>query len=112
MKLIYRDDPTVIDRNAYKKNIFSIHVSPNNANGSTIHRTVLTRDKPVESHIWTDAVKKKTGFTPLFFKICSDLRGDFDCHPHNKTVLVGKFNPDLFSLYYAVWVSAPEVRFL
>jgi hypothetical protein len=106
-----RNDPTSPVPSPYVESRISIHVTPNNPSGNTIHRTVISKDAAVDSYIWTDAVKRKTGFTPIFSKLCSNMRVGFDPKRHDMIVRVRSYNPSVLVLCYSVWVSAPEREF-
>src|SRR5258708_19004545 len=103
-----RNDPTSPVPSPYVESRISIHVTPNNPSGNTIHRTVISKDAAVDSYIWTDAVKRKTGFTPIFSKLCSNMRVKFDPKRHDMIVRVRTYNPSVLLLFYLVLLSTPQ----
>jgi hypothetical protein len=95
----------------YVENRISVHPTERSLSGNMIHRTVISKDKAMDSYIWTDAIKKRTGFTPIFFKICSNMQDGFNPKRSGRIIQVANYKPGVQTLCYSVWVGAPDRKF-
>lgn len=103
-------DPTNI--NPAKPSRYSIHTSESDPIGNLFHRTLITQKISQESHVWTDAIKKKSGFSFLYAKLCCDMDERFAPKTSENVELLGSYDSNEFSLCYMILVSAPEQRFI
>jgi hypothetical protein len=108
---MYREDTATFDMNPYIESRIRIHPSLGHPDGNTIHRTLVSQKIARSTYIWTDAVKKKTGFTPVFWKLCSNMTLGYEPKRSGAVVHLGAYDPSDFVLCYAVLVSSLERRF-
>jgi hypothetical protein len=109
----YREDAVSPTNNPYSESRISIHTSSDNPDGNLFHRTLITRDIRRDTYIWTEAIKKKSGFAPVYFKLCSPMQvAGYEPTRHDRAINIGDFDPRFFTLCYAVLVSSPERAFV
>lgn len=108
--LFYREDVFSQDEDGYAESRYSIHPTADAPAGNTLHRTLRTRKRTLHSYIWTEAVKKRTGFCSLFCSMCPDLKAGYDSTPRKRSVVVGEYDTSQFSLCFNVLVSAPDMK--
>jgi len=91
---------------------YSIHASADSAyNNTYINHTMLMSDKSkFKTEYVTQALKGKQNFVFLFCRRCADLRiPTFRVKARDTNLIkIGSYNPDFFTLFYAVIVCAPE----
>jgi hypothetical protein len=97
---------------------FSIHLSKKSPLFNSIHMTqcVEGRTKPIESHLLTDAVKKKRGFCQIYVRRCMNLNADWFVpedidNASTEIVVVDEHHPQTENLIHSVLVGAPDAIF-
>lgn len=88
---------------------YSVHLTPNDPEGSTIHHTAELKGRPpVETWYWTKIFRQKQKYAflgatryPFYYKRASKVR-----LPKRS---IGSYDPETFSLIYAILVSHPDV---
>lgn len=109
---LFSDDVSGSRRSPYIESKLSIHTSEQQPFSNAIHRTVISRDlPPQDTSVWTDAVKRKSGFTPIFWKLCSDMYLSHTPKPKTLPVHIGAYDPNHYSLCYCVLLGAPSTSF-
>jgi hypothetical protein len=95
---------------------YSIHASQDSEHGiNYVHHTAVLDEGlgPLESTFVTRALKNEGAFTRLYTQRCGDLRraAFISKGTAPKTVSLGCYNPDHFTLIYVVLASAPSTAF-
>lgn len=94
---------------------YSIHASPKSADFTTIKQTVRLEDDCLTHVSLTDAIKKKSGFSPIYVRRCqhpvSDVRDKK--YKSTDTVVTLPALPDheRLTLFHGLFVGHPDVDF-
>jgi hypothetical protein len=93
---------------------YSIHLSPKSPDFNVIKQTLAIEheEEPLTSVALTDAFKKKTGFAPVYSRLCPNLSldkytSDSDA-PH---VILGSYDPGTETFVHGVFVGNAGVSF-
>jgi hypothetical protein len=94
----------------------SIHQSLRSPTYTTIKLT-STSDKKVTTQVaLTDAVKTKSGFSPVFFRRCQNPEisslNPVASRPRDETLTLPEFEPEKFTLFYGIFVGHRDAAFI
>jgi hypothetical protein len=112
----YEGDPTS-DLNT-KNHKISIHLTKQSPIFNSVHMTqcIEGRSKPIESHLLTDAVKRKRGFCQIYVRRCMNLNADWFVPDDvdkagTDIVVIDQHNTMTQNLIHSVLVGAPDTEF-
>lgn len=93
---------------------YSLHVSPNSANGNLLKQTIKrVGDSDINSWHFTNAIKETGLCAPLYIRRFPDLGYDHFLTPVDgaESISLGSYDPFRFNLVAAVLVCSPSRRF-
>jgi hypothetical protein len=94
---------------------YSLHASKISNDYTTIKQTLILRDSPtIYTYQITDAIKRKSGFAPLFSCYCQNLDRGRYLVAENRIPLcinIGHYNPLHFTFVYSLFVGPTDLMF-
>lgn len=95
---------------------FSVHPSLRSQEYTTIKQTLNTADgKSETSVVLTDAVKRKNGFSVLYARRVQNLSDSryiiSSADRRGKVYVLADYDPELYSMYFGVFLAHPDVQF-
>jgi hypothetical protein len=108
-----RTDEQPVTGELFVQSRYSIHTSDKDPTGNSIvYQRMLDGVPTYRKKNWTDAIKSKSGFIPIFGRLCSVMSDEhFTPKATREVINIGEFNPSYFTLCFLVLVGAPERKY-